>query len=104
MFKTKSDFALYCKLLAKSLGTIVEVKHYNDYGFSMAAFMTDHFGGTYCNIRYTHSSGDVVDTFDKELKVYRFTSALDAHIAERKANMESRRDLNEVSEMINAEY
>jgi len=105
MFKNFSDFVDFCNSIANELHTIVENHLYEDYNFGNVSFMTDHFGGTYCNFHYDLLTNEIVDWYGSS-HAYMMTSKDEffKYIKEKMEHELSVRDLNKINKFINSEY
>lgn len=104
MFKSFQDFKEFCELIANQQHTMVEFREYPEYRWGSAAFMTDKFGGTYCNFKFDYDTLQVVDSFDTEIKPYTNFADIIIHITERREREESLRDFDELADFINSQY
>lgn len=99
------DLVFACKCLAAFLQTHVEIKEYNEYGWAQIVFMTDKFGGSYTILHYDFGTGNLRKDFgtDNELDID-CLSTLYKVVKEDLEKMLKERDLDYISECINAEY
>ena len=104
MFKNFQDFKEFCEMIATQQHTMVEFREYPEYRWGAAVFMTDKFGGTYCNFKFDYDTLEVVDSFDTEIKPYTNYADLIIHITERREREESLRDFDELYDFINSQY
>ena len=99
------DLVFACKCLAAFLETHVDIKEYNDYGWAQIAFKTDNFGGVYTILHYDFGTGNLRKDFgtEKELDISRLCDLYQIVKDDLERELKER-DLNYISEMINAEY
>ena len=99
------DLVFACKCLAVFLETQVVIKEYREYGWVSIVFQTDNFGGCYTCLHYDLCTGELRKDFgtDRELDIDRL-STLYKIVKEDLERMLKERDLEAVSEFINAEY
>jgi len=105
LFNSFSDFVNWCKIYADNIHTMMEWHTYSEYQFGTVAFMTDKFGGVYCNFNYDFTTGKIINWLGMSIE-HEAVSEQDLRneILTRKREEESKRDLNEISDMINSEY
>lgn len=99
------DLVFACKCLAAFLETHVDIKEYDDYGWAQIAFETDSFGGVYTILHYDFGTGDLTKDFgtEKQLDISRLCDLYQIVKDDLERELKER-DLNYISEMINAEY
>ena len=103
--KDFKEFAKVCREIAKNLNTIVEVTNYSDYGWGQVTFMTDYFGGVYMSLHYDMKTGQVTNWYGtKDERRVNDISGLSYYVKDEMKKMLKARNLEEVSELINAEY
>lgn len=103
MFKDYNDFIDICKMIANEQHTLIKCNVYEEYKFATASFMTDQFGGNYCNIKYDFKTGEVIDTFFDNKK-FDNLSDLIIHITVCKEQEEKLRNLDEIYNLVNSEH
>lgn len=100
-----NEFAKVCKEIAKNLNTMVEVTNYWEYGWGQVAFMTDPFGGTYMCLHYDMKTGQVTNWYGtKDERRVNDIPGLSYYVKDEMKKMLKARNLEKVSELINAEY
>ena len=99
------DLVFACKCLAAFLSTHVDIKEYNEYGWAQIAFKTDNFGGVYTILHYDFGTGELRKDFgsEKEMDISRLCDLYQIVKADLEHELKVR-DLDYISEMINAEY
>lgn len=99
-------FADVCMAIAKVAQTMCEVDEspLDKYGFGSVFFMTDKFGGVYCNFIFDDAERRVYDRYKSKDQVeIRTWGELAKRIGEQKRHMESVRDLDALADFINSQ-
>jgi len=99
------DLVFACKVLAAMLETQVKITEYPEYGWVSIVFQTDNFGGCYTILHYDLGTGNLRKDFgtDKELDIDRLSTLYKVVKEDLEAILKVR-DLEYISECINAEY
>jgi len=102
---TFEQFTIICKDIAEKLQTMCEVKEYRRYGWASIAFMTDKFGGTYINLHYDLQTNEIVNWYGhKNAQEIKDISFLSYFVKDELEKEQKARNLNQIYEMVNAEY
>lgn len=109
MFKVNSfeELALICKVVAKCVGTQIEIREYKNLARPWASicFMTDHFGGIHTMLHYDYGTGNLRKDFGtpKEFDVCDIKELFDIVKADYEHELKVR-DMAGVAEFINSQY
>lgn len=99
------EFAEICKQIAYDLHTLVEIREYPQYDWASVIFETDKFGGSYLGLHYDYNTGVVTAEYgtDRAQEIYD-EDQLRALVKRERDYMLQHRDMQYISDMINAEY
>lgn len=93
------------KSIATKLHTMIDIKVYPKYKFSIVFYMTDRFGGVYANFHIDHTSGNVTIDYgtSQQLSVNDF-EMIEKITESRMNEMIKNRNLQQIYDLINDEY
>lgn len=94
-----------CRMIAKALECMIEIKDVNEYGFGIVDLGTDNFGGTAVHLSYDAKNGDIVDWRGNsdETKIESLPQLL-IHVTKAVVDMQHERNTEEVYDFINSQY
>lgn len=101
---TLDEMKAWCESLAKSEHTMMQIRDYNEYGWTGIAFETDAFGGCYLDLHIEHNTRNAYYWLGDEKKYVTTTEEICRLVHEEKEKMLKARDMKGLSEFINSEY
>jgi hypothetical protein len=95
----------FCTSLAANLDTGLDVRDYDEYGWTGIAFETDAFGGTYAHIHFDHTTGVATNWYGRPdaVRIESFVH-LAAIVKAALAEALRTRDFGAISEMLADQY
>ena len=95
-----------CKQIAADEHTLIDIRHYDDYGWSNISFETDAFGGCYVNLHVSLETGKVHNWYGNKEREQEISTLeqLRFLVHREKVKMLKARDMKGVADFINSEY